>query len=75
MVCPQGLGSSAIDGERYLAYAINRERRRFVGAAALTLAATELEVRPLAGAHTGSKLDSPPRPEKSGMNAAFSGQA
>ena len=52
-------------------YAINRERRRFVGAGAMTLAATQLAVMPFADAQTVSKKESPPQPEKSGMNTSF----
>ena len=51
--------------------AINRERRRFVGAGAMTLAATQLAVMPFADAQTVSKKESPPQPEKSGMNTSF----
>jgi len=54
-----------------LRYAINRERRRFVGAGAMTLAATQLAVMPFADAQTVSKKESPPQPEKSGMNTSF----
>ena len=54
-----------------MSYAINRERRRFVGAAAMTVAASQLARMPLADAQTGSKKDSPSQSEKSGMNTAF----
>lgn len=54
-----------------MSYAINRERRRFVGAAAMTLAATQLASMPFADAQTGSKKAPPPRPGKSAMNTAF----
>jgi pimeloyl-ACP methyl ester carboxylesterase len=71
LVCPQGLGSSAVDWEGFLRYAINRERRRFVDVAAMTLAATQLAVMPFADAQTGSKNESPPQPENRGMNTSF----
>jgi pimeloyl-ACP methyl ester carboxylesterase len=54
-----------------LRYAINRERRRFIDAAAMTLAATQLAVMPFADAQTGSKNESPPQPENRGMNTSF----
>jgi alpha/beta hydrolase family protein len=54
-----------------MTYAINRERRRFFGTAAMTLAAAQLDVMTLAAAQTGPTKSSPPQPGKSGMNASF----
>jgi pimeloyl-ACP methyl ester carboxylesterase len=54
-----------------MSYAVNPERRRFFGAAALTLAATQLDVSALAEAQSGTAQAPKPSPVKGGTNGSF----
>jgi pimeloyl-ACP methyl ester carboxylesterase len=54
-----------------MSYTVNPERRRFFGAAALTLAATQLDVGALAEAQSGSRRGSTPPSTKTGTSNSF----
>jgi pimeloyl-ACP methyl ester carboxylesterase len=54
-----------------MSYAINPDRRRFFGAAAMTFAATQLAMRTIAEAQTATTGTGQPSPVKSGPHVSF----
>jgi pimeloyl-ACP methyl ester carboxylesterase len=54
-----------------MSYAVNPERRRFFGVAAMTLAASQLDVGTLAEAQTGTAQGPKSPPMKGGTNTSF----
>ena len=54
-----------------MSYAVDPERRRFFGAAAMTLAATQLDVGALAEAQSATAQGPKPPPIKAATNASF----
>src|SRR6516164_2057649 len=57
--------------ERFMSYTVNSGRRRFLGAAAMTLAATQLDVGAFAETKSATSPGPEPPPVKPGTSESF----